>query len=87
MAIKNMEPLFSALLDVTCFSHTLDRVGENFKIPRAIEFANHWMSLFSHSFKARLAFKGTEWYECERTIKNPLVVSLGGNTADNSDVS
>lgn len=69
LAIKNMEPLFPNLVDVTCFSHTLDRVGENFRITHASEFVSAWVSLFSHSFKARLAFKEQTGINVKRLSK------------------
>ena len=57
VALRNMQQMFPLIFDVTCFSHTLDRVGVHFKIPNAVEFVNSWVSLFAHSFKARIAFR------------------------------
>ena len=57
LALRNIQDVFPNLIDVTCFSHTLDRIGEYFQIPNASEFTNSWVSLFAHSFKARIAFR------------------------------
>ena len=44
--------VYPKLLDVGCFSHTIDRVGQHFKTPILSEF-----STFSHSPKAKLLWK------------------------------
>ena len=35
VAMATLKLLYPSLLDVGCFSHTLDRVGEHFKVPVA----------------------------------------------------
>ena len=57
VAMATLKLLYPSLLDVGCFSHTLDRVGEQFKVPLADEFTRAWISLFSRSPKARLAWR------------------------------
>ena len=54
VAIRTLRVIYPFILDVGCFAHTLDRVGEKFKTPLINEFTTYWVSLFSHSFKARL---------------------------------
>ena len=44
-------------MDIGCFSHTLNLVGHKMNIPILSEFVKHWISLFSHSPKTRLAWK------------------------------
>ena len=51
-----LRTLYNRLFDVGCFSHTLDRVGENMRVPVLNEFIKHWISLFSHSPKTRMAW-------------------------------
>ena len=46
----------SQCLDVGCFSHAFDRVGEHFNIPTLTEFIGNWLS-FSHSIKAKFLWK------------------------------
>ena len=57
VAIRTLNVLYPKMMDVWCFSHTLDRVGEYFEIPVLREFVSTWNSLFSHSPKARLYWK------------------------------
>ena len=40
-----------------CFSHTIDHVGDNFDTPVLYDFGTTWVSLFSHSPKARLLWR------------------------------
>lgn len=40
--------VYPYLLDVGCFSHILDLVGEHFCTPTVTEFGMLWVSLFSH---------------------------------------
>lgn len=57
VAMCTLKVLYPSLIDVGCFSHTLDRVGERFRIPHALDFVSRWISLFSRSFKAQLLWK------------------------------
>lgn len=45
------------MLNVVCFSHTLDNVGSLLDIFAILEFGNLWLQLFSHSLKAKLAWQ------------------------------
>ena len=56
-ALQQVRFLFPQLLDVTCFSHTIDNVGKHFEFRVLDTFAQYWVSLFSHSAAARLAWK------------------------------
>ena len=56
VAIRTLSIVFPKVLDIGCFSHTLDHVGEHMKIPVLEEFLNDWIGLFSRSPKARLAW-------------------------------
>lgn len=44
-------------MDIGCFSHTLDHVGERLRTPQLDSFFKAWVSLFSHSPKARLLWR------------------------------
>lgn len=57
VAITTMKIVFPFLLDVGCFSHTLNHVGEKFVVTHLSEFITSWINLFSHSFKAKIAWK------------------------------
>ena len=52
--LKVVDP---SLLDVGFFPHTFDHVGGKCVIATLSEFTTAWISLFSHSCKARVAWK------------------------------
>ena len=49
--------MYPQALDVGCFSHMIDNAGRKFATPLLDEFISSWISLFSHSPKARLAWQ------------------------------
>ena len=51
VAMNTVKIIYSSAIDVGCFSHAFDRVGEHFNIPTLTEFIGNWLSLFSHSIK------------------------------------
>ena len=57
VAVHTLSILYPNLIDIKCFSHTLDHVGEHFDIPVLNEFICTWISMFSHSPKARLCWR------------------------------
>ena len=57
VALRTLSVIYPRLLDVGCFAHTLDHVGENFKTPTLSEFISLWIALFSHSPKCHLIWK------------------------------
>ena len=57
VAMSTLKVVYPSLFDIGCFSHTLDHVGEKFVTPIVSEFAAAWISLFSHSSKAKLAWR------------------------------
>jgi len=57
VAMRTISAIFNLLMDMPCFSHTIDHVGEHMNTPILEEFMKYWISLFSHSPKARLAWK------------------------------
>jgi len=52
-----MAVIFPEMLNIVCFSHTLDNVGNHLDISTVLEFGNLWIRLFSHSHKAKLAWQ------------------------------
>ena len=54
VTMRTLAVVYSKLLDVGCFSHTIDRVGQHFKTPITSEYSTSWIMLFSHSPKAKL---------------------------------
>ncbi len=57
VAMRTLKIIYPNLVDIGCFSHTVNLAGERFKIPTLLEFINAWNSLFSHSAKARLCWR------------------------------
>ena len=49
--------LYPNVLDVGCYSHTIDHVGDNFNAPYLHEFGILWVNLFAHSPKACLLWR------------------------------
>ena len=94
--------VYPNLLDVGCFSHTLDIVGEHFHIPTLSKFTSLWVSLFTHSPKVRILWKDytaismpsyspTRWWSRWEVYKQMMVHVQFGDLEDffkgNSDVS
>ena len=57
VAMKMLIVLYPKLVDMGCFSHTIDKVEENFHTPILHEFGIAWVSMFAHSPKAKLLWK------------------------------
>ena len=87
VAICTLSIVFSKVLDIGCFSHTLDHVGEHMKTPVLVEFMKGWIGLFSTSPKARLAwnslagvpvpgYSDTRWWS-RWEVMNHLLKSFG----------
>lgn len=57
VTLRTLKVVYPNILDVGRFSHTLDLVGEKVNAPHLNEFITAWISLFSHSPKARLIWK------------------------------
>ena len=87
VAIRTSSIVFPKVLDIGCFSHTLDHVGEHLKIPVLEEFLKSWINLFIRSPKARLAwnsligvpvpsYSDTRWWS-KWEVMNHLLKSFG----------
>ena len=57
VAMRTVKVIYQNLLDIGCFSHTLDRVGENMKTPVLDEFFKAWIGMFTRSPKTRARWK------------------------------
>ena len=57
VAIRTMKIIYQNFLDIGCFSHTLNLVGDHFKFPNLTEFVSTWLALFSHSTKTKILWK------------------------------
>ena len=57
VAMHTISVIYSELVDIGCFCHTLDHVGEHVNTQNLDSFFKAWVSLFSHSPKARLLWR------------------------------
>ena len=55
-AVRTLSVLYSNAMDVTCFSHTLNNTAARFQFDALDDFGQNWVSLFSHSHGAKLAW-------------------------------
>ena len=56
-ALNIVSFIFPNMVNVVCFSHTLDNVGNHFEIPTLKEFGSLWIEMFRNSCKAKLLWK------------------------------
>ena len=57
VAMHTLSIVFPNILDIGCFSHTLDHVGENFKTPILDEFIKVWINMSLRSLKTKLLWR------------------------------
>ena len=57
VAMSTVKVIYPHMLDIGCYSHTIDHVGEKFKTPTLDMFGKYWISLFAHSPQARLLWR------------------------------
>ena len=57
VAMRTVSVVYPLVLDVRCFTHTLDIVGTKFNTPVLNTFTSLWISLFSHSPKTKHLWK------------------------------
>ena len=56
VAMRTLGIVFPQVIDIGCFSHTLDHIGEKLHTPILDEFIKMWINLFSRSPKTKLAW-------------------------------
>ena len=99
-AMRIVKVIYPNLLDVGCFSHALDLVGEHFHMPTLSEFGALWVSLLAHSPKVHMLWKDctsismpsyspTQWWSRWEVYKQMMVQfgDLEEFLKSNSDVS
>ena len=67
--LNRIQFFFPKMLNILCFSHTLDNVGGHLMIPTLQEFGHLWVRLF-HSYRAKLAWK-------DKTGRKPKSLQAG----------
>ena len=76
VAMRTLSINFPNVLDIGCFSHTRDHVGEHFNTPILDEFMKTWISMFSRSPKTKLAWATKT--VCTIIFCDSMVVKVGG---------
>ena len=87
VAMTTIKVLYPNLLDVPCYSHSIDHVGERFKAPTLDELIWLWISLFVHSphtrfewkevtGKSMASFSDTRWWS-RWEVCNQLLLQFG----------
>ena len=82
VAMRTVSMVYNRLMDAPCFSHPLDQVGERMNTPILDDFATMWVSLFSHSLKARRpwrtltglsppSYSSTRWWSKFEVVHQP----------------
>ena len=84
VAIQTLRIVYPLVIDIRCFSHTIDRVGGRFETPVLSEFITLWICLFSHSPKTKLlwrsktnksmsSYSSTRWWSKWEVIKDVML--------------
>ena len=93
-AMRTVKVLYPRILDAGCFSHTIDNCGHHFRTPVLDEFIRIWLTLFSHSPKARLqwrartghsmrTYSSTRWWSKWEVMEQ---LDVKGFLDDNGDI-
>ena len=82
-AMNIVKVIYPNLLDVGCFSHTLDLVGEHFHMPTLSEFGVLWVSLFAHSPKVQMLWKD---HTSLSSLSHSMVEQMGSIQAVNGTI-
>ena len=97
VAMRTKKVIYPNVLDISCYSHTIDRVGEQFKVPTLDQFGKYRVSLFAHFPRARLlwqertgqsvkTYSETRWWSKWEVLKQVMLL-FGPFLQENSDVS
>ena len=57
VAMRTVTIVYNNIMDIGCYSHTLDNVGGHMQTPTLDKFVKAWIALFSHSPKSRLLWR------------------------------
>lgn len=85
VAMRTVSILYNQVMDISCFSHTLDLVREHMKTPILDDFIKSWVSLYSHSPKSRLlwrtqtgsspaSYSATRWWSKFEVMQQVLIM-------------
>ena len=81
LAMHTLQIVYPSLLDIGCYSHTMDHVGEHCVTPTLEEFAKAWVNLFAHSPKAQLlwrertaTYSETRWWSRWEVLRQVMLL-------------
>ncbi len=88
IAMDVVKIIYPKVMDVRCFSHTLDLVGDKFKTPLLASFCSFWISLFAHSPKSKMLWKNqtgksvasyskTRWWSKWEILLHQIMLQFG----------
>ena len=79
-ALQQVKFFFPQLLNITCFSHTIDNVGKQFEFRILDTFVQYWVSLFWDSAAAHLSWKARTGSAMRTYLQSdPMVEQIGGD--------
>ena len=84
VAIQTVKVVYPVPIDVCCFPHSIDRVGDHFGKPTLSDIITPWICLFSNSPKTRLLWRShtnksmssystTRWWSKWEVIRDVLL--------------
>ena len=56
-AMDTLSIMYPRVMNIVCFSHSLDLVGKKVVTPKLDKFMKHWFGIFQHSSKAKLLWR------------------------------
>ena len=62
--MQMVKTIYNQVVDIGCFSHTLDHIGEHMHTPILHKFLKDWVNLFSRSLKTCLLWKEKTGLSC-----------------------
>ena len=57
VAMRTLSIMYPDIMDIGCYSHTLDLVGTKFKFPTLDKFMKYLEAIFTHSSKSKLLWR------------------------------
>ena len=55
--MQTMKVVYPNLIDIGCYSHMINQIGNCFNATTINEFMSPWIGMVSHSFKARALWR------------------------------
>ena len=56
-AMRNLTILYPYVMDITCFSYTVNNEGRHFQFETLQDFGSLWINVFSHSAMAEMLWE------------------------------